>query len=182
MRIAVALWLTLLVAGRPWAADDVPDCRFGPGALPAETLDPKSPHGSAIPIDHIVVLMQENRSYDHYFGKLRRKSGPPKNASNPDPTGGAPIKPFHQTRYCEVADLEHAGTGSHADSNGGAMDGFTAANADAADGDPTGSRAMGYYTKDDLPFYYKLYKTFASSDQFFCGVLGPTFPNRYYLL
>ena len=41
-------------------------------------------------IEHIVVMMQENRSYDHYFGRLRRKSGPPRDSSNPDPTGGDP--------------------------------------------------------------------------------------------
>ena len=48
--------------------------------------------------------------------------------------------------------------------------------------DPTGVRTMGYYTKHDLPFYYKLYRTFAMSDRHFCAVLGPTFPNRHYLL
>src|SRR5262249_19693535 len=64
--------------------------------------------------------------------------------------------------------------------NGGAMDGFTAANADGAD--PTGSRAMGYYDQTDLPFYYGLFNTFATGDRYFCSVLSQTFPNRLYLL
>jgi phospholipase C len=60
------------------------------------------------------------------------------------------------------------------------MDGFTAANEDPSD--PTGSRTMGYYDRRDLPFYYGLYSTFATSDRYFSSVLGPTFPNRFYLL
>ena len=41
---------------------------------------------------------------------------------------------------------------------------------------------MGYYTQRDIPFYYGLYRTFAIGDRYFCSVLGPTFPNRFYLL
>lgn len=60
------------------------------------------------------------------------------------------------------------------------MDGFTAANVDP--GDPTGSRTMRFYTARDLPFYYKLYRTFATGDRYFCSALTQTFPNRLYLL
>jgi phospholipase C len=183
MRLAV--WLALLVAASSgWAEEAEPPCPFGPGALPAETLPPGAPHGRQIPVDHIVVLMQENRSFDHYFGRLHRRGrgaeGPPRGASNPNPAGGPPVAPFHQTRYCEVADLDHSWNGSHRQWNGGAMDGFTATNVDARD--PTGSRAMGFYTARDLPFYYRLYRTFAIGDRFFCSLPGPTFPNRFYLL
>ncbi|HUL98819.1 MAG TPA: alkaline phosphatase family protein, partial [Mycobacterium sp.] len=90
--------------------------------------------------------------------------------------------PFHKTTYCEVADLDHSWTGTHNEVNGGAMDGFTAANVDVADGDPTGSRTMGYYDQTDLPFYYGLFNTFAIGDRYFCSVLSQTFPNRLYLL
>src|SRR4030095_206020 len=70
--------------------------------------------------------------------------------------------------------------GTHNSWNGGAMDGFAIENADPAD--PSGSRAMGDYKRHDLPFYHKLYRTFAMSDRHFCSVLGPTFPNRHYLI
>jgi len=175
--LALAAWLAIAAAP---AGAQAPSCQFGPGALPVDTLAPGTLHGAQIPIDHIVVLMQENHSYDNYFGKLRRKSGPPKRASNPDPLGGKPIKPFHQKQYCEVADLDHGWNGSHREWNNGAMDGFTTENVDPAD--PSGSRAMGFYDARDLRFYYKLYKTFAMSDRHFCSLLGPTYPNRYYLL
>ena len=162
-----------------------PTCQFEAGALPAETLPPGTPHGEAIPIDHIVVLMQENRSFDHYFGRLRPEGkraaeGPPKGASNPDPTGGAPIEPFHQKATCDVADVSHSWNASHAQYNGGAMDGFTATNAVAVD--PSGSRAMGYYKARELRFYFDLYRKFAIGDRYFASVLGPTYPNRQYLL
>ena len=139
------------------------------------------------PIDHVLILMQENRSFDSYFGQLHFEGQPhataePRHASNPDPTNGdAPaIRAFHQTAYCEVADLNHSWTGTHNSLDGNEMDGFTAANAVPAD--PTGSRAMGFYDSSDLPFYYSLYSTFAMGDHYFASVPGPTYPNREYLL
>src|SRR5512147_1939724 len=103
-----ALLLTLLLAPAPGRAEDPPACPFGAGALPADTLAPGAPHGADIPIDTIVVLMQENRSYDHYFGQLRKPGAEraPRDASNPDPIDpqAPPIARFHQTHYCEVAD------------------------------------------------------------------------------
>ena len=161
-------------------------CRFGPGATPAVTA-PRKPHGAQIPIDTIVVAMQENRSFDHYFAQLRFQGQPhvrrvPRNASNPDPTNptGPPISPFHQTRYCEVADLDHSWNGTHNEWDNGAMDGFTTANQNA--NDLNGSRTMGYYDSSDLPFYYSLYSQFAMGDRYFCSLLSQTFPNRFYLL
>jgi phospholipase C len=140
-----------------------------------------------IPIDHVIVLMQENRSFDHYFGQLRSydptldvEPAPPE-ASNPDPANpGAPaIKRFHQTQLCKTTDLDHSWNGTHEQWNNGAMDGFTKTN--VAPTDPTGSRAMGYYDETDLPFYYALYSTFAISDRYFSSIMGPTQPNRFYL-
>src|ERR1051326_72455 len=66
-----------------------PTCAFHSGALPVDTLPPGTPHGAAIPIDHIVVLMQENHSFDNYFAHLPHLGkadvdGLPANASNPD--------------------------------------------------------------------------------------------------
>ena len=139
-------------------------------------------------IDHVVVLMQENRSADHYLGQLHFEGQPhfdpePPGASNPNPTNptGPPVRVFHKTDYCEVADLDHSWNGTHGEWDAGKMDGFTAANANALV-DPTGARTMGYYDETDLPFYYGLYKTFATGDRYFSSVLGPTFPNRFYLL
>ena len=138
-------------------------------------------------VQHIVVLMQENRSFDHYFGQLRDEGqpdaeGPPAGASNPNPLdpNGPPITRFHKTQNCEVADLDHSWNGTHHEWDGGLMDGFTAAN--AVPKDPSGSRTMGYYDSGDLPFYYALANTFAIGDHYFSSALTQTFPNRFYLL
>jgi len=155
------------------------------GAAPAAAgADDETGH---IPIDHVVVLMQENRSFDSYFGQLHFEGQPhsapePRGARNPNPTSedAPPIRAFHQTANCEVADLNHSWTGTHQELDGNRMDGFTAANAVPAD--PTGSRAMGFYDRQDLPFYYALYSQFAIGDRYFASVPGPTFPNREYLL
>ena len=147
-----------------------------PSAVPAATPFAK--------IQHFVVLMQENRSFDHYFGHLAQydptlgvEAEP--NTGNVDPNGHL-IRPFHQTHYCEPADLDHSWTGTHHEWNNGAMSGFAKQNAVAKD--PTGSRTMGYYTSADLPYYYDLYDHYAISDTYFSSVLDQTFPNRFYLL
>ena len=169
----------LLLGGAGWAAESSPECPFGAGSLPVDTLPPGTPHGSAIPIDHILVLMQENHSFENYLGHLHAH----RHVSNPDPTGhaGARVFAFHDHHTCvpHDLDLEHSWTGSHREWDGGAMDGFTAANVDPKD--PKGRRTMAYYTRKDLPFYYDLARTFAIGDRYFCSVLGPTYPNRAYL-
>ncbi len=149
-------------------------CEFKAGALASETLAGDAPLGDRLPFDHIVLVMQENRSFDHYFSKLSHGGvvvGSP-DATNPDSTG-APVKRFHETRYC-IEDVEHAWNPSHRQFNDGGMDGFVISN------DPGGARAMGYYDETDLPFYYAVARTFALSDHHFSSVMGPTQPNRLY--
>jgi len=136
-------------------------------------------------IKHVVVLMQENRSYDSYYGHLHDEGQPASSVEpttgNPDPVNaGQTITPFKTTEQCTVADLAHSWTATHQEWDNGKMDGFTAANVDPDD--PNGSRAMGYFDKQTLPFYYGLANTFAIADRYFASVLGPTFPNRFYLL
>ena len=130
MRSGGVVFAALLVVSGSFAAEPPAVCPFGPGARPAGTLPAGAPHGAQIPIDTIVVLMQENRSFDHYMGRLhaqgKRDSEPlPKTASNPDPTApGQTIRVFHDPRRCEVADLAHGWTQVHQEFNDGAMDGF----------------------------------------------------------
>jgi phospholipase C len=158
------------------AADPTPSA--APPATPAATVT------GVKKIKHVVVLMQENRSYDSYFGKLHDEGQPASSAEpstgNPDPvTIGQTITPFHTTQQCTVADLNHSWNGTHAEWDNGQMDGFTAANEDPSD--PNGSRTMGYFDKQTLPFYYGLANTFAIADHYFASTLTQTFPNRFYL-
>jgi phospholipase C len=132
-------------------------------------------------IDHLVVLMQENRSFDSYFGQLA-SSSEQQQAGNPNPAdkSGPPILPFDNPKMCETADLAHSWDAVHQQVNGDKMDGFTATNVDPTD--PTGARAMARYGPRDLPYYYGLARTFGIGDRYFSSVPGPTYPNRYYLV
>lgn len=148
-------------------------CGFGKGATASETIGRQYPVGKAIPIDHFFVFMQENRSFDHYFGTMPGVDGLTASSANPDGAGGS-VSAFHATEYC-FPDVEHGWDGTHDEWNGGANDGFVTANA------PNGGRSMGYLDATDLPYYHALFATFAMSDRHFCSMLGPTWVNRMYL-
>ncbi len=136
-------------------------------------------------IKHVVVEMQENRSYDSYFGQLHNEGQPASPAEpttgNPDPlVPGNTISPFLATSACTVADLNHSWSGTHQEWDKGKMDGFPAAN--VTTGDLNGSRTMGYFDSAMLPFYYDVANQFAIADHYFASALTQTFPNRFYLL
>ena len=152
--------------------------RFGPGDRP----HPKLPEGvDTLPeIEHIIVLMMENHSYDNYLGTLRRgdgltrgRHGKPLNTS-PDRHGGR-IQAFRMPSTCQLDHLpsqswnaSHLSLGKH-----GRNDGFVRA---------CGAVAMGYFTGDDLPFYHSLASKFPVCDRWFASCLAQTYPNRKYLM
>jgi phospholipase C len=148
-----------------------------PGSLPF----PERPAGTdSLPgIDHIVVLMKENHSYDNYFGMLDRgdgftlgQDGLPLNA-NPDAHGN-PVRVHHQSLpFNPSIHVSQTWDDSHLQWNGGAMDGFvTTTNSDAP---------MGYLDGTDLPWYYGFARTYGIGDRYFSSVLARTFPNRRFL-
>jgi phospholipase C len=142
-------------------------------------------------IKHIIFMAQENRSFDDYFGMLgvyRSSSlGLPNNidglnlnAALPN-TKGQLVHPFHYQTVC-TENLSPAWDESHRDVNAGKMDGFMLTSTSVPSTiDPTGTRAMGYYTQADLPYYYAAAARFATSDRFFSPLLANTIPNRMYL-
>ena len=125
-----------------------------------------------IPIKHIVVDMQENRSFDHYFGfaPFAGAFGVPPGYSQPDGQGGTVI-PHHFTSL-STPDIGHSWSAMHREYDGGKMDGFYTTD---------GINCMGYYTQADLPFYYSLFDEFTLCANYFCSLMGPTWPNRFYL-
>lgn len=168
------------VPGYDIHAADRKACTFTSGSTTTQTIGPDVPHGDALPFEHIVVLMMENRSFDHYFSKLPEYgvtdvavAGDTYTNLDPDANPPAPVPRFHETRYCTV-DVNHEWEGVHQQYNNGAMDGFVATS------NPDGARAMGYFDQTDLPYYYWMAKNFAISDRHFCSLLGPTWPNRFY--
>jgi phospholipase C len=147
------------------------------------------PAGSGLDaVQHVIFLMHENRSFDHYFGTLKGVAGfdDTNNRSaftQSWPAEGSTLLPFHmKTKSKQQAectyDLSHAWTAEHASWDGGTMANFVATHTSNAYEGPLGVVTMGYYEKADLDFYYELADKFTICDNYFCSVLGPTHPNR----
>jgi phospholipase C len=167
------------------AAEARAACRFGAGTLPGLSVARDAPLGSQIPVDTVVILMMENRSFDHLLSRLPAVGQPdvevaPPDASNPSSAGTA-VPRFHLDTYC-FDDTNHEWSGSHAAYDDGAMDGFVRVNEGFQHGPSDGARTMGYYDESDLPYLYALASTFALADHGFASLLGPTYPNRAFAL
>ena len=147
-------------------------------AVPAQRLS-----GGLADIEHVVFLMQENRSFDHYFGALGGVRGfsDPRAVLLPSgkpvwqqPNGSADVVPYHfdvrNTNALRVG-LDHSWKGSE-----GAWKDWNAWVL------KKGVRSMGYFNRQDLPFYYALADAFTVCDAYHCSVFGPTDPNRFYAL
>lgn len=123
-------------------------------------------------VEHIIVITQENRSFDQFFGHFPGADGIPPEVCLPNPAGPC-VRPFHATSLA-VGTLTrplHSWEVIHEEWNEGRMDGFVRAN---------GPLPMGYYLEEDIPYLYHLAQKFVLCDQYFCSVLGPTMPNRLY--
>jgi phospholipase C len=144
--------------------------------------------GSLNDVEHIVFMMQENRSFDHYFGTLRgvRGFGDPRavklpsgksvfhqpDAKNPD----GYVLPFRPDasdlglKFLE--DTPHDWNGTHAAWNFGAYDQWVP---------QKGTTTMAHLNRQDIPFHYALADAFTVCDAYHCSLLGPTDPNRYHM-
>src|SRR3981189_1795100 len=143
-------------------------------------------------IEHVDIFIQENRSFDHYFGSYRGVRGfsdqslafrqpAPENTTNP-PVGV--LLPFHldtsKTNAACTHDITHDWVPQHQSWDNGAMDGFVTSRLPINTNDAV--LTMGYYTRSDLPFYYAVADGFTICDNYFCSVIGPTDPNRLYTM
>src|ERR1700676_2484248 len=141
-------------------------------------------------IEHVVIFIQENRSFDHYFGSYRGVRGfadqsaafqqaDPANTADP-PIGK--LLPFHlNTATANAActhDITHAWVPQHQSWNNGAMDGFVTSRLPINLNDA--ALTMGYYTRADLPFYFAVADAFTICDNYFCSAMGPSDSNRLY--
>jgi phospholipase C len=158
-------------------------CAFKAGDKASTTLDLGATERAAIPIKHIVVVMKENRSFDHIFGGLKALQPDVDVADatfvNKDKSN-ADVTPYHLETTCVGFDPDHQWNAMHAQVNGGKMDGFVTSAASSTGGD--GHFVMGQYQQTDLPFYYWLASTYAIADRYFPSVRSGTFPDRDYML
>jgi phospholipase C len=139
---------------------------FDPSLLPA-------PEDSAI--DHVVVVMMENRSFDHMLGWLPRADGRQAGLIYLDDAGipheTYPLAPDYQG--CGHPDPDHSYEGGRIEYNGGACDGWLRAG-------ENDEYAIGYYRQHDLPFFSRAAADWTVCDRYFTSMMGPTFPNRFY--
>jgi phospholipase C len=139
-------------------------------------------------IKHIVVLMMENHSYDNYLGTLAgRGDGLPTDASGAPAAvntlpNGQRVGAWHLPSTTQVrGNPSQAWRASHISFGEGTCGGFASAVWETVPGgDP--AIPMGYWTSADLPFYHGLAQVFPVADRWFCSCLGPTFPNRRFLI
>ena len=178
LAVQAALGRAARAAGPPAARRPLPPgTRPFPGARAGEHMVPQ--------IEHVVVVMMENHSYDNYLGWLGLhgrgdgfRAGPDgaPAQSNPvrpgDPRAGV-VRAFHAPNTCAPLSTTQSWDASHQQYDNGRNDGFVAT---------SGHDAMGYLTDADLPYYYGLARTFPLCDRWFSSVLGPTYPNRRFLM
>jgi len=145
--------------------------------------------------EHVVILMQENRSFDHCFGTLQGVRGfnDPRAITLPNKNlvwlqtneAGETFIPFRlnmkDTKATWLGSLPHSWTDQVDARNGGKYDKWLIAKASGHDGFEKTPLTMGYYNREDIPFYYSLADAFTVCDQNFCSSLTGTTPNRLYL-
>jgi phospholipase C len=144
-------------------------------------------------IEHIIILMQENRSFDSYFGTFpgvrgfddmrNRQSFAQRGYSGPGARNGR-LLPFHlagtkPVGQC-VTDPNHDWIPQHQSWNNGRNDLFYEVHARPRWNGAAGVDVMGYFRQPDIPYYWALAKAFTLCDAYHCSVIGPTEPNRCY--
>ncbi|MBM4392549.1 MAG: alkaline phosphatase family protein [Deltaproteobacteria bacterium] len=144
-------------------------------ACKPEAGDTSAEEGASV--EHIVFVMMENRSYDHFLGAMTLLEGRDDldglaaEMSNPDASGTA-VTVYRNDTDCQDPDPHHGWNSSHEQFNDGANDGFVI--------DYGGPGVMQYMRRDDLPITWALADEYAVCDRYFCSVMGPTWPNRFY--
>jgi len=138
-------------------------------------------------VEHVVVLMQENRSFDHYFGAMRgvRGFGDPHPVTLPSgkpvwfqADGAMVVPPFRpdvpgdNLALTFIEDLDHSWNGTHEMFNNGNWDQWLPSKS---------TTCMAHLERKDLSFHYALADAFTICDAYHCSMLGPTDPNRYYM-
>ena len=195
-RLTIAvICLTLLAAcSKPEPVAESPQ----PSPEPSE-VEPSSPEPKGIfKLDHLIFVVQENRSFDHYFGTYPGADGIPKRVCVPHPAlGGKCMVPYHDKDTLDVGG-PHTVAASDTDINGGKMDGFIQALVDQDENpcasDPKGPgcaervgpqgqpEVMGYHTRDEIPNYWEYADNFVLQDRMFAPTDSWTLPSHLYLV
>src|SRR5690242_262396 len=160
----------------------------------ALAIDP--PAGSSyLDAEHVVILMQENRSFDHCFGSLRGVRGfnDPRAITLPDKNlvwlqtnkGGETYAPFRfdirDTKATWMGSVPHSRSSQVDADNLGRYDGWLEAKRSGNKKYADMPLTMGHYIREDIPFNYAMADAFTVCDQHFCSAMTSTWPNRLYM-
>jgi len=176
------------VCGTPWPAEETSSardaCAFAEGASAQETLRLTEDVRTTVPLEHVILLMRENRSFDHLLGHLHERGQPDVEAIPPSYSNvgvdGAPVFPHPATTTCWPYDPAHQSAAFNEALHDGKMDGFVL-NAAASTG-TDGTFVISNYDETDLPFTYWMARTFAVADRVFAPMASGTFGNRNFLI
>ena len=140
-------------------------------AVAASTLPAPGKSG----IEHVVVVMMENRSFDHFLGWLPGADGKQAGLTFTD-RYGVPHETHHLTAFdsCGFNDPDHSWEGGRIQLNDGKCDGFLRSGRND-------ELAIGYYAQDDLPFFGHAAGDWTTFDRYFSAVMAETYPNRFYM-
>jgi phospholipase C len=125
-------------------------------------------------IEHIVVVMMENRSFDHLLGWMPNANGRQSGLSYPDNNGN--LQPTHRLNYyvgCSHPDPDHSYAGGRSEYNNRAMNGWLRTSTND-------SFSIGYYEEADLPLFSVLARNYTTCNNYFASILSSTFPNRVF--
>jgi len=138
-----------------------------PQPAPGPDPGPDAEHQVGPGITHVLILMQENHSFDNYFGTFPGADGFPPGLV----TEG--VAPFH-LEQAVTANPPHSAAAARAATNGGRMDRFVHV--------AGGPLPLGYYDDRDIPNYWEYARRFALADRFFSSFAGPTLPNHLFVV
>src|SRR5215207_5562935 len=152
----------------------------GAGLLTTPAFAARAPLKKALPkpnksgIEHVIIVMMENRSFDHFLGWVPGADGRQGGLAYPDESGVLhPTMALTDYQGCEHPDPDHTYAGGRVEFNNGACDGWLlAGNND--------DYAIGYYTRGDLPFYSGATQAFTTCDRYFSAIMAGTYPNKIY--
>ncbi len=144
--------------------------------LLAQATLPTLPRPENVGIEHIVVVMMENRSFDHFLGWLPNADGKQAGLTYVDSAGVSHSTHSLSGEYtgCPHPSPDHSYGGGRVEYDNGWMDGFLRAGSNDV-------YSIGYYGDQDIPFYAELARNYTACDRYFASILGPTFPNRLFL-
>ncbi|HZT42461.1 MAG TPA: alkaline phosphatase family protein [Chthonomonadaceae bacterium] len=157
----------------------IPGCGAGSGRSGVLLSARAAARATTIPIKHIIIIIQENRSFDHYFGTFPGADGIPAGVCIPYPATGGCVQPFHDPNDINFGNV-HKERNAITDIDGGKMDGFLQYVMPSNTTDPPD--IMGYHDAHEIPNYWAYAQNYVLQDHMFEAPISWSGPAHLYML